>query len=96
MMAENSHSKVRNAMREIRDEGKAAIIETDSGQVVITAETKDPKDTIRNNQRFVEHYRIHDRRDGMLKSHRTVSDPLEIRLTLRNHEFGTDDAENVL
>lgn len=90
-----THNRVRNAMRELRDEGKAAVIKVDSGKIVITADTKDAKKPKCKNQRFVETYRIHDRRGGMLKSRR-VADPSEIKLTLQRHEFEISDPESVL
>lgn len=90
------HKRVRNAMRLMRDAGKAVVFETDSGLVVITAKTKDAERSKRKEQRFIEHYRIHDRRGGVIKSRREVDDPAEIKLTLQKHEFKMADPERVL
>lgn len=90
-----THNRVRNAMCALRDEGKAAVIDVDSGLIVITAETKDAEKPKCKAQRFIESYRIHDRRGGMLKSRREA-DPAVIKRTLQKHEFTLDDPESVL
>lgn len=90
------HTRVRDAMCAMRDEGKAAVIEIESGRIIITAETKDAERPQLTEQRFIEGYRIHNRRGGVLKSRREIDDPAEIKLTLQRHEFTLADPESVL
>lgn len=100
MMLESTNERVENPTHEditemlmlMRDQGYAAKIDTDDGHMLITAAARDDyAKSKKKDQKIVKHYRIHDRREGMLRQHRTHDDVLGIRRAL---ESGFEKVEN--
>lgn len=79
-----THEDITDMLTHMRDDGWAARIEVGGGYMLITAKTHDYGKSHKKNQQLVDHYRIHDRREGMLRQHRTHDDVLGIRRALES------------